>query len=111
MDTIDHYAEIIKTILAKDAEFVPSYGEIESHLILDDKGHSYQLMYIGWNGSRRVHGMIIHIRIRNGKIWIEHDGTEEGVATALLEAGVPKEDIVLAFYSPAKRPYTEFAVA
>ena len=36
---------------------------------------------------------------------------EEGIATALLAAGVPKEDIVLAFHSPEKRKYTEFAIA
>jgi hypothetical protein len=29
----------------------------------------------------------------------------------LLEAGVPKEDIVLAFHEPEMRQYTEFAVA
>ena len=35
---------------------------------------------------------------------------EEGIAAHLLEAGIPKEDIVLAFHSPDMRPYTEFAV-
>jgi hypothetical protein len=39
------------------------------------------------------------------------NGTEEGVATALLAADIPKKDIVLAFHSPAKRCFTEFAVA
>ncbi|HFA48964.1 MAG TPA: XisI protein, partial [Bacteroidetes bacterium] len=29
----------------------------------------------------------------------------------LMEKGVPKEDIVLAFQSPFKRPYTGFATA
>ncbi|WP_425445542.1 element excision factor XisI family protein [Tychonema bourrellyi] len=53
---------------------------------------------------------IIYIEIKDGKIWIERDGTEIGVANELLEAGVPKTDIVLAFYAPYRRPYTEFAV-
>ena len=35
--------------------------------------------------------------------------TEEGIATDLLEAGVPKEDIVLAFQPPDVRRFTEFA--
>ncbi len=34
------------------------------------------------------------------KIWIQCDDTEEDVATDLLEAGVPKEDIVLGFRQP-----------
>jgi hypothetical protein len=29
----------------------------------------------------------------------------------LLEAGVPKSDIVLAFHSPSKRKFTDFALA
>ncbi len=47
--------------------------------------------------------------IKNGKIWIQHDGTKDGVADDLVELGVPKEDIVLAFHPPYKRKYTGFA--
>ncbi|HEX7447902.1 MAG TPA: element excision factor XisI family protein [Pirellulales bacterium] len=32
----------------------------------------------------------IHVDIRGGKIWIQHDGTEDGIADRLVEAGVPK---------------------
>ena len=39
----------------------------------------------------------IHLEIINDKIWIKNDDTERGVATDLLEAGVPKEQIVLGF--------------
>ncbi len=52
----------------------------------------------------------MYVRLHNGKFWIEEDGLEQGVATDLLEAGVPKEDIVLAFHHPEIRPLTEFAV-
>jgi hypothetical protein len=53
----------------------------------------------------------IHVRIKNNKIYIEEDWTEEGIATELLREGVPKEDIVLAFHDPETRKFTEFAVA
>jgi hypothetical protein len=46
-----------------------------------------------------------------GKIWIQYDGTEEGVATELLEAGVPKAHIVLGFRHPRERKYSGRAVA
>lgn len=46
----------------------------------------------------------------DGKIWVQYDGTEEGVATELVDAGVPKVDIVLGFRHPSVRQYTEFAV-
>ena len=47
--------------------------------------------------------------IVNGKIWIQKDETEEGIATDLEKHGVPKDKIVLAFKSPALRKYTEYA--
>ncbi|MFO5437454.1 MAG: element excision factor XisI family protein, partial [Dolichospermum sp.] len=53
----------------------------------------------------------VHIRIKNDKIYIEEDWTQEGIATELLREGVPKEDIVLAFHDPETRKFTEFAVA
>ncbi|NER33043.1 MAG: XisI protein [Oscillatoria sp. SIO1A7] len=43
------------------------------------------------------------------KIWIQRDGTEDGMATELAAAGIPKEQIVLAFHPPELRQYTEYA--
>lgn len=111
MDKLERYRILIKELLSEDAQFKPSLGDIETHLVFDDERESYQLMFIGWDGSRRTHGAIIHVRIVNGKIWVEYDGTEESIATRLVEAGVPKDDIVLAFHSEWKRQHTGFAIA
>ncbi|WP_229424134.1 XisI protein [Moorena producens] len=73
-------------------------------------GCQYLLLHTGWKDNRRTHGCSLHLDIKNGKIWIQHDGTEIGIATQLLELGVPAEDIVLGFHSPNMRQYTEFAV-
>lgn len=54
---------------------------------------------------------MLHIDIRDGKVWIQHDGTEEGVAEELAKAGILRDRIVLAFKPPEIRPYTEFAAA
>jgi hypothetical protein len=58
-----------------------------------------------------VKAISVYVRIKNDKIYIEEDWTEEGIATELLREGVPKEDIVLAFHDPETRKLTEFAVA
>jgi XisI protein len=47
----------------------------------------------------------------DGKVWIQMDGTEDGIAQELIQSGIPKEDIVLGFHEPSIRPYTGFAVA
>jgi hypothetical protein len=58
-----------------------------------------------------VHGCLVHIDILDGKLWIQRDGTEQGIATELVAAGIPKDAIVLAFHPPEIRPHTEYAVA
>ncbi|MHC5776258.1 XisI protein [Nostoc sp.] len=72
--------------------------------------HRYQLVNAGWSNKRRVYGCVLHLDIKNEKIWIQHDGTEGGIANELISRGIPKKDIVLAFHSPFKRQFTEFAV-
>jgi len=57
-----------------------------------------------------VHGCLVHIDIINDKIWIQRDGTEYGIANELVNAGIPKNQIVLAFQPVDIRQYTEFAV-
>lgn len=54
---------------------------------------------------------MLHLDIIDGKVWIQHDGTEEGVASELTAAGIPKESIVLGFRHPRVREHTGFAVA
>jgi XisI protein len=44
------------------------------------------------------------------KFWVQHDGTEDAIADQLVEKGVPKKDIVLAYHAPYVRQYTEFAL-
>ncbi|MFB3041155.1 MAG: element excision factor XisI family protein, partial [Candidatus Poribacteria bacterium] len=42
--------------------------------------------------------------------WIQHDGTEEGIALDLVNEGIPKSDIVLAFHSRQVREHTDYGV-
>jgi len=111
MDKLAFYRTVIKTIINHHAELQNGSSLVETVPILDVKGDNYLLMAIGWNSSGRVHSIGFHLRIHNSKIWIEWDGTEEGIAQELLALGVDKEDIVLGFYRPERRSLTEFAIA
>lgn len=53
---------------------------------------------------------MLHVDVRDGKVWIQHDGIEEGITDELLGAGIPAESIVLAFQHPHKRRHSGFAV-
>ena len=110
MDNLTRYRQFVQQIIDEYSQYKPSYGEVELETIADTTRDHYQLLSVGWNKHQRIHGSILHLDIRDGKIWIQYDGTEEGVANRLVELGVPNEDIVLAFHPPYKRPYTNFAV-
>ena len=64
-----------------------------------------------WDGVRRIHHIIAHLRIKNDKVWVEADNTDANLVQRLLDDEIAREAIVLAFYTPQKRALTEFAVA
>lgn len=109
MDKLERYRQIVRAVVEEYARHKPSNGEIEPEAIVDPVKDHYEVMHVGWDGQRRVHGSVIHLDIINGKIWIQYDGTNRPVADELLAAGVPKEDIVLGFHPAYVRPLTEFA--
>lgn len=97
--------------MTEHSQIKPAYGEIQMKLMFDGERDRYQLLHTGWLDERRVYGTLIHIDIENGKIWIQYDGTEIGVANELTESGIPSEDIVLAYHSPHMRQYDGFAIS
>jgi hypothetical protein len=110
MAKLEEYRRYIQQLLKERSSYKSLWEEIESETIFDTEHDHYQLVHVGWHDNRRVYGCVLHLDIKDGKIWIQHDGTEIGIANQLVELGVPKSDIVLAFHSPFKRQFTEFAV-
>jgi hypothetical protein len=110
MDKMNQYREIVREILIAHSQIKPAYGEIEMEVLFDIDRDRYQVLRAGWLQKKRVYGVLVHIDIREEKLWIQYDGTEVGVANELVEAGIPKTDIVLAYHSPFIRQYDGFAV-
>ncbi|MDJ0662023.1 MAG: XisI protein [Crocosphaera sp.] len=110
MEKLEQYRHYVKQVITEYSQLGSSKDPIEQQLIFDTVNDHYQLMYVGWKNRKRYHGCVLHLDIKNDKIWIQHDGTEIGIANELVNLGVPKEDIVLAFHEPLVREYTGFAV-
>ncbi len=113
MDKLTEYPQIIKRILTEYVELSKKRPNpnLETFLIVDEPNNHYIWMNLGWEKDERITGITVYVRIRDCKFWIEEDWTEDGIASDLMSAGVPKEDIVLAFHHPKMRQYTDFAVA
>jgi hypothetical protein len=110
MDRISTYREIVRQLLEEYAQYPSSQGQIEHETIFDTEQDRYQLMALGWQGHRRVHGCVIHIDIKGDKVWLQQDNTDAEIAMELVERGIPQEHIVLGFYPEYRRQFTDFAV-
>jgi hypothetical protein len=111
MDKLTQYQNLIKQILTEYQKISSQVTvvDVDEVLMFDDERSQYLWFNIGWKQGKRVKAISVYIRIKNDKIYIEEDLTEEGMATELMSLGVPASDIVLAFQPPEVRKYTDFA--
>ncbi|MFO0602841.1 MAG: XisI protein [Polyangiales bacterium] len=110
MDAVTRYRALVRGVIEDYARTRPANGDIDVEVLFDAERDRYELMHVGWDGPRRVHGSVLHLDIIGGKIWIQHDGTNRPVADELVRAGVPRDAIVLAFHPPYARVHTDYAV-
>jgi XisI protein len=111
MDKLDQYRQTIRQVLKPYVDIAYANVDVCNHAVFDAETDQYLIVSVGWGKEGRIHGCLIHVDIQNGKIWIQRDGTEDGIANELVQAGIPKEAIVLGFHEPEIRPHTGFAVA
>ena len=110
-ERIARYRQIIQEILSRLAA-IPNLEEgIEDHTVFDTQTDGYAVIAEGWDGEERVHHIVAHMEILNGKVWIQADNTDLVIASKLESRGIPKSDIVLGFRPPAVRSESEYAVA
>jgi hypothetical protein len=113
MDTLSEDQRIIRAIL-NDFVGIPYVGEplLRSQAIFDTEGDHYLLVTTGTDrDGRHIHYCTFHVDLIDGKFWVQHDATNRPMALELEAAGVPKDQIVLAFREPKIRPHTGYAVA
>ncbi len=110
MDTVARYRQIAEQLLSDYAKIPYAHGDIQQETVFDREQDRYLLMSVGWDDSR-VHGCVIHIDIIDGKVWLQCDNTDRGIALELVAAGIPREHIVLGFRQPELRQHTDFAAA
>ncbi|HMQ46385.1 MAG TPA: XisI protein [Saprospiraceae bacterium] len=114
MDKINAYRKIIKDIFTLYAETrIPvNHPNPGYQLIFDEARDSYLLYRTGWKEDiRRVHFCVFHVDIKDDKVWVQEDATDFDLVGELEEKGIPKQDIVLGFHAPYKRPYSGYAVS
>jgi vancomycin permeability regulator SanA len=111
MDKVAEYRQKIQQLLQNYAKFSVSDSEdVEAETVFDTERNYYQVVHVGWQNQRRIYGCPMHLDIKNGKVWIQHNATEFEIDKQLVEMGIPKEDIVLGFHPPFMRQFTDYSV-
>ncbi|MFV9505444.1 MAG: element excision factor XisI family protein [Oscillochloridaceae bacterium umkhey_bin13] len=99
--TLTAYRAIVWRVLEGHAAIPLGAGTATSFVVFDPHLDRFLLVTVGWQGGRRIHSTAAHIALADDKVWIEHDGLPPpGLATELIEAGIPKTAVVLAFQTP-----------
>ena len=109
MVNIDKYRNTIQRVIKQYADERPLPNNIEKQTVFDTERDHYQLIHVGWNNDTWIYGCVLHIDLKNDKVWIQYNGSEVEIADELIKAGIPEKQIVIGFHSPYKRKFTKFA--
>lgn len=99
MDKVDRYRQIIQQVIEEAATMFSEGNRISILPVCDPVHDEYLLISLGWHHEGCEHDIVFHAQLRDGKVLILDDRTEEGIATFLIEAGIEKSDIELAWAS------------
>lgn len=106
MEKLEHYRQSIQDLLTRYIVELPTKAEVESQLLIDTQRDHYQWMRVGWKGSQRIYHVVIHLDIKDGKVWIQQNTTDTDLVQALSDGGIDREDIVLGLQPAYKRELT-----
>lgn len=111
MDKLTRYRSLIQDFLTEQTKGKVIGGEIETEVIFDKERDRFLLIDLGWNQHQRIYNCVIHLEIREQKIWIQRNQTDRPIADVLISMGVANEDIILGLQPPSIREYTGLGVA
>lgn len=111
MDTLIKLDQVIESVLQQTVDTLSVHENENFQIIIDADRKNFVLIMLGWEGHRRVHDCLVHIQMIDERIWIQHDGIEDSITESLEAAGIPKHQIVLAFYPEHVRVHTGYAIA
>jgi hypothetical protein len=112
MDSVNKHKNLVRKLLTEIANRFRQSNRWEIIEAFDEEHGQYLLFTDGWQGEKREYGCFMHLDVKpDGKIWLRRDGTDLDIGQQLLDEGVAKSELVLAFHSPKMRELSDFAVS
>ncbi|CDM92344.1 MAG: XisI protein [Limnospira sp. PMC 1291.21] len=110
MDKLNKYHPIICEVMKPYARINYANIPVKNRAAFDGENGQYLILSEGWIEQQHFHSCLLHVEIIDDRVWIQWDQTEDGIADELVQAGIPKEDIILGFHEPEVRQYTGFGI-
>ena len=112
MDKLSKYQEAVISLLEEYAAVKPAnMQQTEQQVLADRQRNHFALIRLGWEDERFVYHCIMHFDIKEGKVWLQQNWTDQNLAEELIAKGVDRQDIVLGFVPPYERAHTGYAAA
>ena len=70
----EELATIITKGLTEKVNLTNFNNTVEAQTVFDSLSHRYSLFHVGWIDEHRVFGCVLHIEIKQDKVWIHWDG-------------------------------------
>jgi len=83
MAAVTACADLVEQVLEVYTKIPYAHGDLTCEAIFDRPRGRFVLMTLGWDGEERVDHPLVHIDIIDGKLWIQTDHTEHGIASEL----------------------------
>lgn len=110
LSKVDRYRQVMMQFLLEQSGEGGLEG-IESQPIFDQQRDRYLILSQGWRGQERVYWVVMHLELRDGKVWIQRNQTEVDIEAELLALGIPQTEIVLGIIPPEYRALAGFVEA
>lgn len=112
MDKLKKYKKALTELfIAQSALHFSNASEVEQQLIINKDESQFLIMAVGWYEETYKHFAVFHAQLKNEKIWIHQNNTDEDIGTILEKKGVPKLEMVIGFLTPFERELSDYAMA
>lgn len=112
MDKLKQYKKILKEVFTcQTADPFSNAPTLEQQLIINKEESQFIVMVIGWMEEEYKHFSLLHVQLKDGKVWLHQNNTDEDIGAILEKKGIPKSEMVVGFLTSFERELSDYAVA
>lgn len=98
MDTKLKYEAAILSFLREYAEIKPiNFRNANNQVVVDRENGHYQLVRMGWQGSKYIYNTVFHFDLVGDKILVQQNRTDLSIVEELEEYGIDPSDVLVSF--------------